>query len=469
MRKRVSRWMLCCVLVQTIGMMLLSGVCVYAGEGKVEGYVQHRSEYGFRDPSRYAVSEFDINVDTSYKFDEHWGVRSIIKGTYDGIYDFSNRNDFRAAITADPTLRSDGDAIVKELYFDYSPINQLKFRLGKQVLTWGEADGLRLMDMINPQDLRRGYLTRDLEDRKEGLWMLRADYDIPGFEKSHTYVEFLWIDDFKLSQIAPGGAAWAPAAPEWLNGQFAALAGLGLTPVIEDNKRNRTLKNSRYGAKLSSNVAGADVSLNYLYSYGDAATFNFNGVGPGGTFNLAQNYPFTNLVGATINYDTGMGVLRGEFSYEFDKPFQNVSMPDWTEKSDYFKGMIGFDYNLIFPGFNKDRSFFISGQIFDFHIMDHNQNIINIPYGYNIKKDETIATLMVNTGFLSDSITPQMFVAYDASYNQWWIQPSLGLKFGTWWRVDTGANWFEGKNSQRLPFGAFKNDSTAFLQVKRMF
>ena len=101
--------------------------------------------------------------------------------------------------------------------------------------------------------------------------------------------------------------------------------------------------------------------------------------------------------------------------------------------------------------------------------MDHNKNIVNIPYGYNVKEDETYASLMMNTGFLSDVITPQMFVFYDASYNQWWINPSVGIKDGTNWRYEIGANWFEGKNSQRLPLGAFKQDSSAYVQVKRMF
>lgn len=467
MRKQSVTWMLGFMVIIVGFTILLVGNTVSAGEGTLDGYVLHRSEYGFRDPSRYAVSEFDILLSSAYKFDEKMQARVIVKGTYDGIYDFSNREDFRTAITADPTLRTSGDAFVQELYFDYFPVPELKVRLGKQMLTWGEADGLRLMDMINPQDLRRGYLTRDLEDRKIGLWMARIDYDIPGLDK--TNFEFLWIPDFELSKIAPGGAAWAPAAPVWLNQQFAGLAEAGLVPVIGDNRRAQNFRNSRYGAKLSTNIGGADVSLNYLYSYGDASVFNFKGVGPGPTFNLEQNYPFTNLVGATVNYDIGLGVLRGEFSYEFNKKFQNVTMADWTEESDYFKGMVGFDYNLIIPGFNRDRSIFISGQVFNFHIMDHNSNIINIPYGYNVKKDETYASLLMNSGFLSDVITPQMFVFYDASYNQWWINPSVGIKNGTHWRYEIGANWFEGKNSQRLPLGAFKNDSTAYAQIKRMF
>ncbi len=441
----------------------------FAGEGKLEGYVQHRSEYAFREPTRYAVSEFTALMDFQYQYNEQWKARAILRGIYDGVYDFTDRADFHKAIAADRSLRTDGDMLVREVYVDYMPVNALKLRLGKQMLSWGETDGLRLMDMINPLDLRRGYLTRSFEDTRIPLWMLRADYDIPGMEASKTYFEFLWIDDFAINRIAPEGAAWAPANPIFIQQQFAILAGLGLVPVITDSPRAQNLQNSRFGAKLSSHVGGADVTLNFLHTFSDDAVFKFKGIGAG-TFNLEQVYPWKNVFGLTANYDLGMAVLRTEIAYELNHTFQNVTMPDWTEKSDYLKAMVGFDYNLIIPGFNRDRSFFISGQAFDFHIMDHNNNIINIPYGYTIKEDEAILTLLVNTGFINDSIKPQMFVAYDAAYGGWWINPSIGYEHGTHWRFEVGANWFEGKHDrQRLPFSAFEGDSTAYAQIRRMF
>jgi len=220
-------------------------------------------------------------MDFQYAYNEQWKARAILRGIYDGVYDFTNRDDFRKAIAADRTLRTDGDMLVREIYVDYMPTNALKLRVGKQMLSWGETDGLRLMDMINPLDLRRGYLTRSFEDTRIPLWMLRADYDIPGLERYKTYVEFLWIDDFQTNRIAPEGAAWAPANPIYLQNQFAALAGLGLVPVLADSPRTQTLRNSRFGGKISSHLGGADVTLNYLYTFEDSAVFKFRGSGPG--------------------------------------------------------------------------------------------------------------------------------------------------------------------------------------------
>jgi hypothetical protein len=40
-----------------------------------------------------------------------------------------------------------------EAVLDLSPTNNLKVRLGRQFISWGETDGIRLLDLINPQDL----------------------------------------------------------------------------------------------------------------------------------------------------------------------------------------------------------------------------------------------------------------------------------------------------------------------------
>jgi hypothetical protein len=40
-----------------------------------------------------------------------------------------------------------------EAVLDLSPTDTLKIRLGRQFISWGETDGVRLLDLINPQDL----------------------------------------------------------------------------------------------------------------------------------------------------------------------------------------------------------------------------------------------------------------------------------------------------------------------------
>ena len=41
--------------------------------------------------------------------------------------------------------------LLKEVHLTWTPKN-FNFRVGKQIVVWGETDGFRLMDQINPLD-----------------------------------------------------------------------------------------------------------------------------------------------------------------------------------------------------------------------------------------------------------------------------------------------------------------------------
>jgi hypothetical protein len=65
--------------------------------------------------------------------------------------------------------------LLKEAHVTWSPGNFL-FRAGKQVVSWGEMDFLRVMDQINPTDDRRGFADVEFETTVIPIWLLRAEY-----------------------------------------------------------------------------------------------------------------------------------------------------------------------------------------------------------------------------------------------------------------------------------------------------
>ncbi len=444
-------------------------------EFRVIGYLQHRSEFGLADaeynPDGYTMGEFLMNMEINYDYSEKLNFHQIIRARYDGIYDW--RNYFEDQSMAADELKNELE--LRELYLNYAPTYDLNFRIGKQVVIWGESDGLRLMDMINPLDLRWGYLTRDFEDTRTPLNMVRVNYNIPFLEDNFGGLELVWVPtQFEVNQYPIDGSAWAMAPPDFFNEQIQNILAAGLLPVVTDVKREQDKDNGQIGGKFTINEFGIDLSLNYFYGYAQDPVIYFAGMGAApppfiGSFNLKQEYPRRHIAGLTFNKDFGMIVARGEFAYTFDNQFQNLTKPDWVEESDYLKAMLGFDWRLRFPGFNKGRTILISGQYFLNHIMDYNDDIINLPYGYGVKEDEQIATLLMNTGFMSDTIFPEIFVAYDVSYQSWWINPKLKLEHGSYWRFELGANIFEGDDTQHVPFAMMDKADSAYVQIRRMF
>ena len=61
---------------------------------------------------------------------------------------------------------------IRELYWQTYGDNSF-WRIGKQQVVWGEADGIKLLDVINPQDFRE-FILDDFDDSRIPLWMMNA-------------------------------------------------------------------------------------------------------------------------------------------------------------------------------------------------------------------------------------------------------------------------------------------------------
>lgn len=65
---------------------------------------------------------------------------------------------------------------LRELYIDTSK-GGWDFRLGKQQVVWGTADGIKLLDIINPTDYRE-MVQNTMEDSRIPVWMINAEREI---------------------------------------------------------------------------------------------------------------------------------------------------------------------------------------------------------------------------------------------------------------------------------------------------
>ena len=79
-----------------------------------------------------------------------------------------------------------------EAVLDVSPTDRLKLRIGRQFISWGETDGIRLLDVINPQDLRFSPPAApnlfNLDESRIPSWGLRMLYTVRPV--SNTILEF---------------------------------------------------------------------------------------------------------------------------------------------------------------------------------------------------------------------------------------------------------------------------------------
>ena len=85
-----------------------------------------------------------------------------------------------------------------EAVLDLRPHDQLKIRIGRQFISWGETDGVRLIDLINPQDLTFSPPAApnlfNLDETRIPSWGLRLLYTVRPV--SNTIFEFFALPGF---------------------------------------------------------------------------------------------------------------------------------------------------------------------------------------------------------------------------------------------------------------------------------
>ncbi|MBI1818631.1 MAG: hypothetical protein HYR72_26915 [Deltaproteobacteria bacterium] len=148
-------------------------------------------------------------------------------------------------------------------------VGNLFVRFGRQIWSWGETDGFRLLDQINPIDSSFGGFLISLDERRVPLDMLRMEYRIGDFGPVtemafHAYGAI----DNKVG-FSPG----TPAGSPW------TLPNLGkpsATTLTIQNTPARTFNHIRGGGRLYWTMFDATFSAAHYYTYFDVPALQVN-------------------------------------------------------------------------------------------------------------------------------------------------------------------------------------------------
>jgi len=321
---------------------------------------------------------------------------------------------------------------LREAYLD-TELGSTFLRLGKQQVVWGQADGLKVLDIINPQSFRE-FILDDFEDSRIPLWMVNAEIPV-----GETMLQLLWIPDTTYDDIPEPGATYA----------FTSLLIVpdvppGIPVNIESLERpDDPFADSDLAAKLSIFAGGWDLSINYAYHYFDRPVIRRT-VSPSGV-RIQQTYERTHLLGGTLSNVFGDFTLRGEVGFSSDRYFltDDPADADGVTRSAEFSYVFGVDYQ----GW---RDWFVSAQIF--------QSIVTDPVPGLVRDDvDTNITFLLRRDFLNEALQAEALVIQSVNQNDGVLQAALTYEIGTNTRLNAGLDIFYG-NTEGL-FGQFdKND-----------
>jgi hypothetical protein len=174
---------------------------------------------------------------------------------------------------------------IRELYVDTS-LADWSFRLGKQQVVWGTADGIKLLDIINPTDFRE-LMQDQMEDSRIPIWMINAETDVG--ENGNVQLILSQVEENKIPGVNDG--SFKTRNVDYNNPMGFGPGGPGTGPVIPSNNNNLIGSDRKHGFIM----LGVDTitgRVNGFFNIGAAmggVTTTFYGDG--------QNLTFTNPLG----------------------------------------------------------------------------------------------------------------------------------------------------------------------------
>jgi hypothetical protein len=452
----------------------------------VSGYLKNKTDVNLLDSHMMRVQNI-FQLAGEFKVTDLLYLFAKGRYYYDAVYDIENRYKNTRGID----MRQPGDEWLRAAYIDYVS-DKLDIRLGKQEVIWGTADGVKILDKINPLDYR--YWT--LDDEHLPLWMLKVEYS----PITDGTIQLLAIPDYEPNFVPPAGSPWAMRTSTIGTANLEAFPVFTVVDLITDKPEKRA-ENTKIGLRWLNVINGFEYTLNYFhgYNYSQSAycylTLTWSGPFPGGayaptSFRMISRYEPIDIAGASFSKTLSGGIwdgltIRGEFAHINNNKInygqdgaitaQTTMIGGPTPGTINDVGVVAVnEYNYCL-GFDK---YFWTNWLFSFQVIqfitvpraDYGKDQGNVllfgPTRGPLDEMETMFSLKVSTNFMHDRLKPEVLVLYGDD-NDWKISPKISYDVTDDLIVAVGAHIFDGESSQLS--GQFNDHDLAFVELKYGF
>jgi hypothetical protein len=207
-----------------------------------------------------------------------------------------------------------------EAWFDWGA-GGFSLRLGRQLVSWGAADGLILTDMVCPQNLT-AFAGLDFAGSRLAVDGLKLRY---GFQA--LAIEFLWLPLFSPARL-----------PEEYNPLYAVLfptsvdmGGTALPVSLKGGALPKTIADGEYGLRLSWYTSAVDFSVMGFYGWNDIPFMGKNLAGgfPPTGIELSPEYERTVTAGVDASIPIDDFLLRLETAWtgggRYERPVADIA------------------------------------------------------------------------------------------------------------------------------------------------
>jgi hypothetical protein len=395
----------------------------------LKGYVQIEAARTYASPAHWSKLRFRSDLATSGRLGERVKYRLGVRLDADAAY---GQSDFYPEQVRDDERY---DFQLRENFLDINAGRGFDLRIGRQHVVWGEMVGLYFADVVSARDLRE-FILPDFDSQRIPQWAARAEYF-----GNDIHAELLWIPVPSYDRIGKPGAEFFPAQPVPPGSTYLGEA-----------KPARDMSNTNYGARVSGLFSGWDLSA-FAYRSMDVTQNFVRAVDPGSPTGVAYQARHDRITqfGGTLSKDFGSVVLKSEAVRTNGRQF-NVQQSLAQVDSDTADWAIGLDFTPA----DDTR----------FNVQAFQRIYFNFDPGMFNKEKENGYSLYLSSKF-SDRLEAQFLWISSLERNDWLARPKLIWTPQRNWRVQVGADVFNG--SQAGIFGQFNARDRGYFDVRYSF
>ncbi len=336
---------------------------------------------------------------------------------------------------------------LREFYLE-AEWKQTYFTLGKQQTVWGKADGLKVLDVVNPQTFRE-FILADFDDSRIPQWTLKLEHTIGPVD-----LEFIWLPDQTYHALPEQNSTYGFTSLRLVPSQPPAGVNLDLRKL---ERPNRFIQDSDVGLRLTSFWEGWDLTLNYLYQYDNLPVlfqqFAMSANGP--TVTVTPQYKRTHVFGTTFSNAFDDWVIRGEIAWFSNRHFLTRSplVNNGVIASPELFYVIGLDWSAPYD-------IVVSTQLFQSWIIKSSTNLTR-------DKHDTTLSMMLSRQFLNDTLDIQLLVLGNVNDGDGMIRPKINYQLNDDVKVWLGADFFYGDS--KGVFGQFKKNDRVLVGAEWVF
>jgi len=419
---------MCCSLKNRSVKLNLAGYCFYIfgllgvfmpsialAQLEVSGFADSYHAAGIESPHDILSSRNRVRVETETNFDQ--------------THLFVSLNAIQNGVIEEQT-----GIELREAYFDYVS-DSWDMRIGRQIIIWGKADGVRISDIVSPSDLTE-FIARDFDDTR-----IPVDAFKVRFLSDMLNVEFIWLPQFQSGILPKPGTPWAVSPNINTDKQVSVEA-----PVSPD----KTLGNGEVGLKLSFYLPGIDLSISSFYTRMDFALAE--GLVENDTLHISQRFYRYGFVGFDMSVPLGDFVVRGDMAFNINLRHQTANAEYAPLKRHALNALIGLDW---YPG----NDWTISGQLSDNYIMNHHPSL-------SAEQHSPLITLSLTKMLSHNTIKLSSFSYIGLENNDLFNRSSVDVALTDELHLIGGVDVFLGDSGT---FGQFQDNSELWVKAKYSF